>query len=131
MKSITLERRELIWETRINTWTEKDWDSYKSWLAGFSLESATNQWARNNAARYENIKNITWDEVVADFKVRLISWKIFYGKSEHTEYLCDLIREAMREDNYDCDVNYTEYADDYDEHFTISPDDTENNIDRN
>lgn len=99
-------------------------------------------WMRSLITDYSNIKDLTWEEVYNDFQnyqngKDSISWKQHrnaykYNPDtresvrdeendwEYTQYLAELLIEAMREDNYDTDVCDTDYADDYDENFDCS-----------
>ena len=125
MNMITLQRRELVWETRECTWTEDDWLGYVYRLEDHDFTTQT----------YKQIKNLTWEEVVADFQRYLDtgeskSWTEVRYKYEngertdkviftYTQTLADLLIDMMRDDNYNMNVKDTEYADDYDENFFI------------
>lgn len=122
MKTITLTRRELLWQTRHITWTEKDWIRFLEWLKQAVNEK--NYWHDNYAGLYEKVKDMSWDEVVADFNDPKISVPVVRKYSDGTSWtydqtLYDAVKEAMREDCYDADIDGEDYADDYDEDIEI------------
>ncbi len=135
MNMITLQRRELVWECRECTWTEEDWIGYLHCLKHLCSFSDV---ARQT---YEQVKDLTWDEVVADFQRyqdtgESKSWtevSYIYENSvrtdkieyTYTQTLADILIDRMREDNYNANVKNTEYADDYDEDFFIEDIDDE------
>ena len=132
-KTIQLTRQELVWQTRCNSWDEQDYKNYLAWLKGFKNKEGS--WARNNRAIYDVLAAYTWAEIVniiekEDYdeepKVQ------FYdnnGKLLHSQRIGDIIKDAMREDNYNCDVCCEDYADDYDEQWDITSDSAEENAD--
>lgn len=123
-KIITLTRQELVWQTRENSWSEQDYKNYLQWLKGFKEQMAQAEpttWARNNAAIYDALAAYTWDEIVdiiekdnydEEPKIQIIHDD---GEVWYTTRISEIIKDAMREDNYDCDVVSEDYADDYDE----------------
>lgn len=121
-KSITLNRHELVWQTRTNTWTEEDYNKLVDYYKGFIGKENEGNWAKSNAQKGEFLSQYTWDDV-------LTYWDALYenepfveinnGDWSYKEYLTEIVREAMREDNYDCDVTDENYADDYEEYFDV------------
>lgn len=128
MKTITLTRSELVWQTRHATWSEEDWIRFLEWLKQSADEK--NYWHDQYAGLYEKIKDMSWEEAVADFKDPKISVPVVKKYNDGTSWtydqtLYDAIVEAMREDCYDADVDDEDYADDYSEDFDISGEDEE------
>ena len=119
-KSITLNRHELVWQTRTNTWTEKDYNQLIAYYKGFIGKEGN--WAKGNAQKGEFLSQYTWDDVLkywdADYDTEPFI-EIDNGDWSYREYLTEIVKEAMREDNYDCDVTEENYADDYEEDFDI------------
>ena len=137
-KSIRMQRDELVWETRVNYFTEEDWNRTKEWLKSFvDREEADNpySWTGHQVIIYNCIKDLTFEEVLADFerfeevyesddciKVELTN-KGYNGDTwTYNQFLHDLVIEWVREDNYDSDVVDSEYADDYQEYVEIVED---------
>ena len=128
MKTITLTRSELVWQTRHATWSEEDWTRFLEWLKQSTDEK--NYWHDQYAGLYEKIKDMSWEEAIADFKDPKISVPVVRKYNDGTSWtydqtLYDAIVEAMREDCYDADVDDEDYADDYSEDFDISGEDEE------
>ena len=132
-KTIQLTRQELVWQTRCNSWDEQDYKNYLAWLKGF--ENKEGSWARNNKVIYDALAAYTWDEIVNiiekdDYddepKVQFYDGN---GKLLHSQCISNIIKDAMREDNYNCDVCCEDYADDYDEQWDITSDSAEENVD--
>lgn len=137
-KSIRMQRDELVWETRVNYFTEEDWNRTKEWLKSFvDREEADNpySWTGHQVIIYNCIKDLTFEEVLADFErfeevyesddciqVELTN-KGYNGDTwTYNQFLHDLVIEWVREDNYDSDVVDSEYADDYQEYVEIVED---------
>ena len=134
-KSIRMQRSELVWETRVNYFTESDWDRIKERLGTFINREEANQidtWVGHQVIIYNRIKDLTFEDVLVDFeefeknyesdkciKVELIN-KRYNGETwTYNQFLHDLIIEWMREDNYDSDIVDTQYADDNEEYVEI------------
>lgn len=137
-KSIRMQRDELVWETRVNYFTEEDWNRTKEWLKSFvDREEADNpySWTGHQVIIYNCIKDLTFEEVLADFErfeevyesddciqIELTN-KGYNGDTwTYNQFLHDLVIEWVREDNYDSDVVDSEYADDYQEYVEIVED---------
>ena len=138
-KALRMTRSELVWETRINEFSEKDWEKTVEWLKSFTEKEATTSWAREHITIYNAVKDLTWEQVYEDYKKwdngdrdTTISYELIsegYGWNEthdswvrkpeedkpYKQYLGDFLQEMIREDNYNADVDNYEYADDYDE----------------
>lgn len=71
MKTITLSRAELVWETRMNTWDETDWNNFINWLK-CTIEdpnvSDDNWFKLNYGETYKHIKDLTWEQAVEQFE---------------------------------------------------------------
>lgn len=128
-KTIQLTRQELVWQTRCNSWDEDDYKIYLAWLKGF--ENKEGSWARNHKAIYDVLSAYTWDEIVdmiendnydEEPKVQFCDEN---GEVWYSQCISDVIKEAMREENYDCDVCCEDYADDYDEQWDVMSHDDE------
>lgn len=120
MKKIKLTYRELVWETREMEWGEDEWEDFIKWMS--QAIDKDNFWHDSYKDLYEKIKDMSWEEVVADFEDPKISVKVTRSYADGTSWsydysLYDAICEAMREDCYDTDIVDTDYADDsYDEY---------------
>lgn len=137
-KSIRMQRDELVWETRINYFTEEDWNRVTEWLKGFLNHEDADKpytWIGHKVIIYNHIKNLTFEEVLADFErfeknyesddciqIELTN-KSYDGETwTYNQSLHDLVLEWVREDNYESDVIDSEYADDYEEYVEIVED---------
>ena len=123
MKTLSLTRHELIWETRAVTWDESNWEALKE-----HFSKRTNPY---DALIYQGIKDITWDEAYKNFlqfhetydceiKIPVL---YFTMEGQHLEPLGSLILDWIREDCYDADITDTNYADDYEEEWYNHDDD--------
>lgn len=137
MKKLVLNRQDLVWESYETEWDAEDWARYVKWLAGVvkQHQEENNSWATFYRDLYNLVKDLTWDDVIADFKEfeeNYESNKCLYierhnrrvnqnGSQEDWSYknfLHDIIREAMQEELYNNGPYDTQYADDYEESFT-------------
>lgn len=131
MKTITLNRAELVWETRQNTWDETDWKNFINWLKR-TIEDPNvpdDNWLKlNYGETYKHIKDLTWEQAVEQFeKYRnsdddYIKWTEKHGDYSYENCVFDVLQEQIREDNYDSDVYDCEYADDYQEEYYVEDD---------
>ena len=134
-RSIQLRRDELVWQTRCNSWDENDFKRHMEWLATYKDvelkqgedSSYENLWAYHHRQEYEFLSQYTWDQICG--------WvngeddehepKLEYQKNSSdygwTTYISELIKDAMREENYDCDVSDENYADDSYEEWDVTP----------
>ena len=129
-KFIYLRRRELIWETRENCYCEEDFNEWKTnclrWYQRRMAEE-DNTWDYSNIIK--ELESFTWDEAVAYIENS-------YDKSELTEHMAryghfgdkeynhyfdayDEFQQDVREANYEADISETDYADDYDEEWSV------------
>lgn len=130
MKKLVLNRQDLIWERYKRTWTDKDWADFvastkekiETW------EGADNSWLQYEKDLYELIKDLTWEDVVADFNKFEGKYRgedclyILDTSSTGTPYkvfLHEIIREKMQEEAYECGPYDSDYADDYEETFSV------------
>ena len=134
-KSIRMQRDELVWETRVNYFTEDDWNKLKKWLSAFVNQEEANQiytWVGHQVIIYNRVKDLTFDDVLADFeefdknyesdkciKVELTNKKYNGETWTCNLFLHDLIVTWLREDNHDSDIVNTEYANDNEEYVEI------------
>ena len=137
-KSIRMQRDELVWETRVNYFTENDWNRAKGWMQDYLNQEGANDpysWVGHQVIIYNLIKDLTFEEVLADFeefennyqsdkciKVELTNKTVDGNTWTYTQFLHDLIVEWTREDNYDQEPIHYEYADDYQENIEIVED---------
>ena len=138
MKKIVLNRDDLVWENYRTEWDAEDWDRYVKWLAGRveTLKGKDDSWSLYHRDLYNLIKDLTWDDVIADFNkfeenyesedclhiVRHNRWQREDGSWEECSYknfLHDIIREIMQEELYNDGPYNTEYADDYNESISV------------
>lgn len=126
-KTITLKRDELVWQTRENTWTEKDYLNLLEWLKGFMDKEPNYVGDRNHQSEYRVLSQFTWEQIVKMFEYGADEDEIripYYYESDTTEpaytsAIVDVIRDYIRQDNYDSDIVDEEYADDYYEDFRV------------
>jgi len=121
-KSINLTRNELVWQTRCNSWDESDFKNLLNWLKGF--EGKEGGWARDHYNEYQFLSAYTWDEICRYFDVYdedepTMAYYDENGEKRYTTCISELIKEYMREENYDQDICNEDYADDYDEQWDI------------
>jgi len=129
-KFIYLRRRELIWETRENCYSEEDFNGWKTnclrWYQRRMAEE-DNVWDYSNIIK--ELESFTWDEAVAYIGDRynnseLTEHTARYGHFGDKEYNCyfdvyDEFQQDVRESNYEADISETDYADDYDEEWSV------------
>ena len=137
-KSIRMQRDELVWETRVNHFTEDDWNKLKKWLSAFVNQEEANQaytWASHQVIIYNRVKDLTFDDVLADFEEfeknyesdKCIKFELTNKKYNGETWTCnlflhDFIVTCLREDNYNSDIVNTEYANDNEEYVEIIKD---------
>lgn len=144
MKKLVLNRRDLVWESYETVWDAEDWDRYVKWLAETveKHQEEDGSWATFQRDLYNLVKDLTWDDVIADFNKfekdyesddclyieRHNRWQRADGSWDEYSYknfLHDIIREAMQEELYNDGPYDTEYADDYEEDFRVEVDTSE------
>ena len=137
-KSIRMQRDELVWETRVNYFTEHDWNKLKKWLSAFVNQEEANQaytWVGHQVIIYNRVKDLTFDDVLADFEEfeknyesdKCIKFELTNKKYNGETWTCnlflhDLIITWLREDNHNSDIVNTEYANDNEEFVEILKD---------
>lgn len=139
MKRLVLNRAELMWERYEAIWTEDDWaDFVKSTKARVERgEGDQDSWLRYQQDLYELIKDLTWEDVIDDFNkfqnnnedeenclyiVKHNLYKREDGSVEDYSYkifLCEIIREEMQDELYARGPYDSDYADDYEENFSV------------
>ena len=69
-KSIRMQRDELVWETRVGYFTEDDWNKTKKWLKDYANEAGSDEpyWVAQQVIIYNLVKDLTFEEVLADFE---------------------------------------------------------------
>lgn len=141
MKKIVLDRHDLVWESYRTEWNAEDWNRYVKWLAGrvATLKEKNDSWTLYHRDLYNLIKDLTWDDVIADFnkfEENYESEDCLYilrhnsciredGSCEEWTYknfLHDIIKEVMQEELYNDGPYDTQYADDYDESISVEED---------
>ena len=129
-KFIYLRRRELIWETRENYYCEEEFNEWKKNCIYWYQRRMADQ---HNVWNYDNIikelESFTWDEAVAYIENRynqseLVEHTTTYGKFSDKKYnyyfdAYDEFEQDVRESNYEADVSGTNYADDFDEEWSV------------
>ena len=137
-KSIRMQRDELVWETRVNYFTEHVWNKLKKWLSAFVNQEEANQaytWVGHQVIIYNRVKDLTFDDVLADFEEfeknyesdKCIKFELTNKKYNGETWTCnlflhDLIITWLREDNHNSDIVNTEYANDNEEFVEILKD---------
>ena len=115
-KQIRLERAELVWETRINYFGEKEWEETKKYYKCYTSTANYNAYM---ARIYKQIKDITWEQVLAKWESDEPSIYIELSENGYKESLRSFVEDTIREINYQCDIDSETYADDYEEDFDI------------
>lgn len=133
-KLLKMQRNELIWETRVNYFGEKNWQRTLEWLKTFYDNKDTftkYEWGYEHALLYERVKDLTFEEVIEDYNkyihheedsIYVIVKKQRYDGDEtwtYKRYLGEFIVEEMREDNADSDLYDTQYTGDSEEYIEI------------
>lgn len=128
MKTITLTRRELVWETRQNTWDKDDWNHFVSWMKNRVEDPNTpaDDWFKvHYSETYRHIKDLIWEQAVEQFEkyrngdADYIKWTEKNGDYSYENCVFDVLEEQIREDNYNSDVCDYDYADNYEEDYDI------------
>ena len=95
-KEIKYFRTEYVREYYQVNWTEADYKNLLQWLE--------NKTEPHNVARYNVLKKLSFDDIVAIFNDEKddISYELTCGSGDHTwtytEYVSDFIREQIQED---------------------------------
>lgn len=129
-KEIRMQRNELVWQSRTVYWKERDWDNLKKWVAGHAEKARQNPndgWYKQFIKVNEVIENMTWDEAVEQYKKwengddDALYWEEtqLYSDGTYKVYFGDWLKDQIREDCYDADVDGEDYADDYDENVEV------------
>lgn len=132
-KTITLQRAELVWQYRSNRWDKEDFEKLLAWLKTFKDQPKDengdfSSWRENHVREYDLLSQYTWDQIVDIIEhgnyedEPKISYVGYDGSHEYTSNIEDVVKEFIREDNYDSDIDDEEYADDYDENFYFGED---------
>ena len=114
---IRLERRELVWETRVCEYTEKDFIDFKerqiAWCERNYPERATdfkklmNRFTWAVACRFINREMLFEEEKAFDIELRWTYNPLWE------------LQDDIRQMNWDCDICNTDYADDSDEYWDV------------
>ena len=128
-RSIELRRDELVWQTRYTSWDENDFKRHMEWLATYKDVELKydNLWQYHHRQEYEFLSQYTWDQICGwvNGEDSENEPKLEYAKSANdygwTTYISELIKDAMREENYDCDISDEQFADDCDEWWDVTP----------
>lgn len=126
-KSIEIYRSELVWQDRRVSWEESDYQGYLDWLKSFENKQ-DGAWSRNNYELYLFLKEYSWNDVCYWFDHEGDDEEPrfkFHNDLQDAEYswtssLSDIVKDAMREDVYNCEICNEEYADDYNEDWRVS-----------
>lgn len=115
-KFIKLERRELVWQWRTNTFGEKEWNELKEYYHNHAINMDSDYCTDV----YNKIKDVSWDEAFG-------AW-VRYDRGEETDHeikignrwygqatLGDFVADEVREQNYQAEIDCEDYADDYEE----------------
>lgn len=132
MKTLTLTRQELIWQTREISWNETNYLDYIRWLLSFKNNEDSSAWSRNNYRLGEWLSQYSWEQVVQSMNEYSMNeydpdepvFEFFHDNGEvlYEGKLSDVIADAMREEVYNSDVIDEQYADDYNDDWQVSDD---------
>lgn len=124
MKTIRLNRAELVWQYRSTAWEEEDYKKLLDYLKTFKDKEDEDDFAKNNARLHDFLSQFTWDQVCdwcENYDPNEPQFEYennYYGEGEiwrHSETVSEIIKDYIREENYNSDIEDEEYADDYDE----------------
>lgn len=134
-KEIRFQRNELVWQTRIIYWDAEDWDKLKTWVKNQvqkaqKPEYKGGSWYQSFIKVYDVIKDMSWDDAVAEYQKwdnsdkNSLYWEeettTYNGESYvYKTYFGDWLLEQMREDVYNADIDSEDYADDSEEYIEI------------
>lgn len=123
MKTLVLERSELVWQTKKTTWEEEDYLNYLDYLRKF--KDAKWLWQKDLYAVYEVLSKYTWEDICriwAEGEEKEPTVKLYRddGAFRCESSVFDYIRDEMREQNYASDVIDENYADDYNENWRFA-----------
>ena len=123
MKTLVLERSELVWQTRKTTWEEEDYLNYLDYLRKF--KDTKWLWQKDLYAVYEVLSKYTWEDICriwAEGEEKEPTVKLYRddGTFRCEVSAFDYIRDEMREQNYASDVIDENYADDYNENWRLT-----------
>lgn len=139
MKRLVLNRNELVWERYETAWTDKDWEDFvRSTKARIEKEGQEqDSWLEYQKDLYELIKDLTWEDVIADFNKYEENWEdeenclyvvrhSLYKREDgsvedysYKDFLHDIIKEEMQDELYACGPYDTGDVYDCDEDFTV------------
>jgi len=111
-------RKELVWETRVNSFGEEEWSN----VINYAKQHTNTEYYK---VLYNTIKDIAWKDAEAAF------WRYINGKQTDSEliiihknqYHCydlplgEFVYENVLEDNYQSDITDVDYVDDYEQEF--------------
>ena len=122
MKTLVLERSELVWQTRKTTWEEEDYLNYLDYLRKF--KDTKWLWQKDLYAVYEVLSKYTWEDICriwAEGEEKEPTVKLYRddGTFRCEVSAFDYIMQEMREQNYASDVIDENYADDYNENWRL------------
>lgn len=128
-KSIMMRRSELVWETRVAYFDEKEWHRTLEWLKTFADKDIDPySWETRWAIVYNRVKDMTYEDVLGyieayqyrngedDPIVFAFKSKLYNGEEwEYKESFYDLLIEWLRDDCVESEVCDWSYADDAEE----------------
>ena len=126
-KSIMMRRSELVWETRVAYFNEKEWNRTLEWLRTFAKKDPDPYyWEGRWAIVYNRVKDMTFEDVLGyieayqnsmdDPIVFAFKSKLYNGEEwEYKESFYDLLIEWLRDDCVESEVCDWSYADDSEE----------------
>ena len=129
-KAIKMTKQEVVLETRVAIFDEKKWRETVEWLKTFSTKKSDPcNWEGRWAMVYNRVKDMSFNDVLADFKEyenHTGKYIIFPFKNQYKDYdydasesLHDLIEEWLNEDCYDSDVFDRSYTGEHEEYMEI------------
>lgn len=134
-KEIRMNRNELVWQSRTVYWKEKDWETLKKWVASQAeiAKERPDGWYKQFIKINEVIENMTWDEAVEQYKKwdngdeDALYWEETYSYNDTTYkvFFGDWLKDQIREDCYNADVDSEDYADESDENVEVLENDEE------
>lgn len=122
-KTVRLNVRELVWESRHLDWNESDYKLFLQDLESFK-DRQDGDWAKNNYRLFQFLSQYTWEQIYdfmqadEDDTPKFTYINHYYDDKEfsYESSIQDIIREAMQEevwerdiDEYDSEDCYTDF----------------------
>ena len=117
-KTVRLNVRELVWESRHLDWNETDYKLYLQDLESFK-DRQDGDWGKNNYRLFQFLSQYTWEQIYdfmqadEDDAPKFTYINHYYDSKEFTyeSSIRDIIQEAMQEEVWENDIDEYESED--------------------